>query len=72
MIKTTLSTALLLSDVHGIYYAASFLCEAGVDIRVAIELLAGKTAIWEPTNTKHDSPSIALMKHSKLNFKNHL
>lgn len=42
MRTTKLATALALARVHGVQFAAAYLCEAGISIDVAIELLAAE------------------------------
>ena len=40
MSTTILATALELARLHGVRYAASYLCDAGIAIEVAVEVLA--------------------------------
>lgn len=40
MRTTTLATALELARIHGVQLAAAYLCDTGVSIDVAVELLA--------------------------------
>jgi len=40
MSTTILATALELSRLHGVRFAASYLCDAGIAIEVAVEVLA--------------------------------
>lgn len=62
MASTTLATAIELARIHGVRFAASYLCEAGIDLEVALEVLAQRSpALLQHSNNGAQNNGIPRM-----------
>lgn len=56
METTNLATALELARVHGVRFAASYLCDKGIAVEVAVEVLAQRPLVAQISGAQvHDS-----------------
>ena len=55
MSTTILATALELARLHGVRFAASYLCDAGIAIEVAVEVLVHNRHNQAPVNLSKNS-----------------